>query len=268
MTTQTTSNGSPSTSEGGLLAGKVVLITGASRGIGAAAATLFATEGAKVVAAARDEGALQSVVESIRAAGGVADAVLFDLADPESIRSGVARATQLHGRLDGAFNNGGAPQQPGTLDQTSEADIESQVSVNFRGQWTAMKAQAEVMRAGGGGAIVNTSSLGGLRQSTDLPAYSAIKRALNSLTESAAVTWAGDTVRVNAVAPGPTLTDMWNHWEAAQPGTIASVGASVPLGRMVEPFEVAEAAAWLLSDRAAMVTGIVLPVDGGSSVAS
>lgn len=183
-----------------------------------------------------------------------------------SIRAGVARAAAFHGRLDGAFNNGGAPQQPGPLDVTSEADIDAQVTVNFRGQWTAMKAEADAFRTAGGGAIVNTSSLGGLRQSTDLPAYSAIKRALNSLTESAAVTWAREGIRVNALAPGGTLTDMWNHWEAAQPGTIAAVGAAVPLGRMVQPREVAEAAAWLLSDRAAMITGVVLPVDGGSSV--
>ncbi|MFT3889010.1 MAG: SDR family oxidoreductase [Arachnia sp.] len=259
----------PAFAKGGLLDGKVILVTGASRGIGAAAAALFAEEGAKVVLAARDEAALNRLVDEIRAAGGTADAVAFDLADAESTRAGVARSAEVHGRLDGAFNNGGAPQQPGPLDVTSDADIDAQVTVNFRGQWTAMKAEAEALRAaGGGGAIVNTSSLGGLRQSTDLPAYSAIKRALNSLTETAAVTWAREGIRVNALAPGGTLTDMWNHWEAAQPGTIAAVGAAVPLGRMVQPREVAEAAAWLLSDRAAMVTGVVLPVDGGSSVAN
>ncbi|RMB80379.1 SDR family NAD(P)-dependent oxidoreductase [Streptomyces shenzhenensis] len=267
MTDQTAIDESAPASKGGLLDGKVILVTGASRGIGAAAASLFAEEGAEVVLAARDETALQRVVDGIRAAGGIADAVVFDLADADSTWAGVARAAKLYGRLDGAFNNAGAPQQPGPLDVTSEEDIDAQATVNFRGQWTAMKAQPEAMRAIGGGAIVNTSSLGGLRQSTDLPAYSAIKRALNSLTETAAVTWAREGIRVNALAPGGTLTDMWNQWEAAQPGTIAAVGAAVPLGRMVEPREVAEAAAWLLSDRAAMVTGVVLPVDGGGSVA-
>jgi len=116
----------------GLLTGKVVFITGASRGIGAAAARLFAREGAAVVLAARSAGALDRVVEEVRAGGGVADAVGLDLADRASIRAAVGRVEELHGRLDGAFNNGAAIQQPGPLDTTSDEDIEGQFAVNFR----------------------------------------------------------------------------------------------------------------------------------------
>jgi NAD(P)-dependent dehydrogenase (short-subunit alcohol dehydrogenase family) len=248
----------------GLLAGKVVFITGASRGIGAAAARLFAQEGAAVVLAARNAGALGRIVTEIRADGGVADAVTMDLADTTSIRAAVDRVEKLHGRLDGAFNNGAASQQPGPLDTTSDEDVDQQFAVNFRAHWTAMTAEAALMRRSGGGAIVNTSSIGSRRANPALPAYGAMKRALNSITETAAVTWARQGIRVNGITPGGTATEMMQRWEAATPGIIKANTARTPLGRMAEPREVAEVAAWLLSDRASMVTGAIVPVDGGA----
>src|SRR5690349_454227 len=126
----------------GLLAGKVVFISGASRGIGAAAARLFAREGAAVVLAARGTDALEQVVADVRADGGTADAVTMDLADRASIRAAIDTVQARHGRLDGAFNNGAAIQPPGPLDSTADEDIEHQFAVNFHAHWIAMTAQA------------------------------------------------------------------------------------------------------------------------------
>jgi NAD(P)-dependent dehydrogenase (short-subunit alcohol dehydrogenase family) len=249
----------------GLLTGKVIFITGASRGIGAAAARLFAGEGAAVVLAARNTKALGSIVDEIRGQGGTADAVAMDLADRASIRAAVDHVEELHGRLDGAFNNGGVNQQNvGPLDTTSDDDIDEQFAVNFRAHWVAMLAEAALMRRSGGGAIVNTSSIGSRRAVPPLPAYGAMKRALNSITETAAVTWAGEGIRVNGITPGGTVTEMMDEWEKKTPGIIDANNAASPLGRMATALEVAEVAGFLLSDRASAVTGAIVPVDGGA----
>src|SRR3712207_3886443 len=129
--------------DAGLLRDKVVLVTGASRGIGAAAARLFATEGACVVLASRAADALEAVASGIRDEGGVADALPCDLAEPDSIHAAVRGVETLHGRLDGAFNNGAANQRPGPLDTTSDEDIDRMFTVNFRAQWTLMTLEAE-----------------------------------------------------------------------------------------------------------------------------
>ncbi|GAB3365375.1 SDR family NAD(P)-dependent oxidoreductase [Amycolatopsis echigonensis] len=249
-----------------LLDGKIAFISGAGRGIGAAAARLFAEEGAKVVLDARTETQLKTVAEQVRAKGGVADYVRCDLADPASVQAAIDRVLELHGRLDLAFNNGATGTPPSPLDEVPLADFDRLYQVNLRGPWLAMAAEVRAMRAGGGGAIVNTSSIGSFGANPALPVYGAAKRALNSLTESAAVAYGPEGIRVNAIAPGTTMTEMIRRWEAESPGLLDRLAETTPLGRAADPAEIAEAAAWLLSDRASYVTGAVLRVDGGARV--
>ncbi|AVZ76927.1 short-chain dehydrogenase [Streptomyces lunaelactis] len=263
-TTDTSTPSAPTAAASGLLTDKVVFITGAGRGIGAAAARLFAREGARVLLAARTEAQLKAVTEEIRAAGGTADHVVCDLADAAGVRAAVDRAVDLYGRLDAAFNNAATNVPPGPLDQVQEADFDHLYAVNLKGPWLAMAAEVAAIRATAGtGAIVNNSSVGSLMGNPELPAYGAMKRAVNSLTESAAVTYGPEGIRVNAIAPGTTLTEMVRAWNESSPGIVERLNAHTPLRRAADPDEIAQAAAWLLSDRSSYVTGTVLRVDGG-----
>lgn len=260
-----TTSAAPDTSTR-LLADKVAFITGAGRGIGAAAARLCAQEGAAVLLAARTESQLKIICDEIKAAGGTADYIVADLADPTSIQAAVDRTVSVYGRLDIAFNNGATITEPLPIDQVSVADLDHLYEVNFRGTWLAMAAEISAIRTTAGkGAIVNNSSVGSRRGNPALPAYGALKRAVNSLTESAAIAYGPEGIRVNAIAPGNTATKMIAAWEEHTPGIRERLITSTPLRRDAAPVEIARAAVWLLSEQASFVTGAVLPVDGGAS---
>jgi NAD(P)-dependent dehydrogenase (short-subunit alcohol dehydrogenase family) len=244
----------------GMLSDKIALVTGASRGIGAAAARLFAREGATVVLAARTEDALKTLSADIPGSS----YVVADLGDTTSIAQAVDTVVERYGRLDIAFNNAGVGVPPHPIADFPEDDFDLVLRVNLKGVFYAVSAEVKAMTAGG--AIVNTSSVGSLMGNPALPAYGAAKRAVNSITESAAVTYGPAGIRVNAIAPGLTLTEMVQDWNRHDPGVVDRIVAGTPLGRAAEPAEIAEAAAWLLSDRASFVTGVVLPVTGGTAV--
>jgi NAD(P)-dependent dehydrogenase (short-subunit alcohol dehydrogenase family) len=248
----------------GLLDGKAILVTGASSGIGAEAARVFAREGAAVVLGARSQDRLAELCGELRAGGADATHLAGDVSSACDVQRLVDAALQRHGRLDGAFNNAGISQGGGALADVAEETFDRLVAVNLKGVWLAMRAEIRAMLAAGtAGAIVNTSSVGGLRGGPGLAGYSTTKHGVIGLTRSAAHDYGPHGLRINAIAPGTTDTPMIAAWKRRDPGIEEHLNAATPLGRGAQPSEVAEAAAWLLSDRASYVNGAVLAVDGG-----
>ena len=241
---------------------RVALVAGASKGIGAATAEAFAAAGAVVVLGARDTAALESVAKRIEAAGGKAMAVRTDVADAESMRHLVDRALARYGRLDAAFNNATDGPMPAPLADIDIGEFDQGIATNIRGTFLGMKFQIPAMLRGGGGAIVNMASIGGVNGTANLAAYVAGKAGIIGLTKVAALDYADQGIRVNVVAPGPILT---HHLEAAGPEAQRLAGLSTPMRRTGTVAEVARAVLWLCSEQSSFVTGTVLPVDGGQS---
>lgn len=242
------------------LTGRVALVAGASRGIGAEAARAFARAGAAVVLGARDESALASVVASVEAAGGRAVARVTDVGDPASAEALVATALDRYGRLDAAFNNATDGPLPAPLHAIDVDEFDRGIRTNVRGTFLGMKYQVAAMLAGAGGAIVNMASTAGVQATANLAAYVAGKAAIVGLTRVAALDYADQGIRVNVVAPGPILT---HHLEAAGVEAQRRAGRSTPMGRVGTVTEVADAVVWLCSDQASFVTGATIPLDGG-----
>jgi NAD(P)-dependent dehydrogenase (short-subunit alcohol dehydrogenase family) len=243
----------------GVLVGKVLIVTGASRGIGAAAARLFAFRGATVVAAAPGEQALATVVAEIERAGGEATAVPTDVTDPDAVERLVASTLERYGRLDGAFNNAGQGHQPTPLAELDPSDFIRTLEVNLVGLFLCLRAELRQLAAGG--AIVNMSSSAGLSGAPGMSAYSAAKHAVIGLTRTAALDYGPKGVRVNAIAPGPVLTEGGIGGAPAE--VQQRVALTLPLRRLGAPDEIAELAAWLLSDAASFVNGAAISIDGG-----
>jgi NAD(P)-dependent dehydrogenase (short-subunit alcohol dehydrogenase family) len=244
------------------MSGKVALVTGASRGIGAAIAATLADAGAHVVLAARDKDALSLLAQTLTSSGGQATAMPVDVTDEDSVKNLLAGISERFGRLDAAVNNAaGGGRSPAPLSDWASEDFDSAIAVNLRGVFLCMKYEIQHMLATGTGtAIVNMSSTAGEQGVAGLSGYTASKFGVAGLTRVAALDYAAHGIRINAIAPGPILTD-----RLAEAGQAAQdrVAATVPLGRIGTPGDVAAAALWLCSDQSSFVTGTVLYVDGG-----
>ena len=246
-----------------LLPGRVALVAGASRGIGAATAEAFAAAGAAVVLGARDMHALESVAKRIESGGGRAIAVRTDVTDVDSMRNLVDQGLAAFGRLDAAFNNAAGGPMPAPLADIDPEEFDVGIATNIRGTFLGMKFQIKAMLASsGGGAIVNMASIAGLSGTANLAAYVAGKAGIIGLTKVAALDYADQGVRVNVVAPGPILT---YHLEAAGPEAQRLAGLSTPMRRTGTTEEVAQTVLWLCSGQSSFITGAVIPIDGGQS---
>lgn len=247
-----------------LLQNKVIVITGASTGIGADAARLFTREGARVVLGARSCDRLETLCDEIKLDGGSATYVAGDVSSSTYAQRLVDTALEHYGRLDGGFNNAGISQGGDLLADITEDRFDQLLAVNLKAVWLGMRAQIQAMLAANRpGAIVNTSSVGGVKADRNLSVYLATKHGVIGLTRGAAHDYGDRGIRVNAIAPGTTDTAMIAAWKLREPGVEARLNAMTPMNRAAQPSEVAEAAAWLLSDRASYINGAVLPVDGG-----
>ncbi|MEX0305714.1 MAG: SDR family oxidoreductase [Leisingera sp.] len=243
---------------------KTFIITGASSGIGAAAAHLFAAEGANVVLGARRQAELESLAAQISSRGGKAACLAGDVTDEAYPVQLAELAADAFGGLDGAFNNAGVMGELGPVEQMEAANWNAVIAANLTGAFFSAKAQIPALRAQGGGSLVFTGSFVGVSNGgmPGMGAYAASKAGLTGLVQSMASDLAADGIRVNALLPGGTKTAM-----AGEDLEVHSFIAGLhPMKRMAEPREIAQAALFLLSDRSSFVTGASMAVDGGVGV--
>lgn len=242
--------------------GQVALVTGASAGIGRATALGFAREGAKVVISDVNAAGGEETVALIQQNGGEAIFVRADVSQEAEVKALVEAAVAAYGRLDCAFNNAGVNDI--RKDEWDEDVFDFSLAVNLKGVMLCMKHEIEQMLKNGGGAIVNTSSINGLIGNPGQPGYTSSKHGVIGLTRTAALKYARQGIRVNAVCPGVIETAMTQQILDLNPDYRQVMESLAPIGRFGQPEEVAEAVLWLCSSRASFVTGHPLAVDGGA----
>jgi NAD(P)-dependent dehydrogenase (short-subunit alcohol dehydrogenase family) len=245
------------------LAGKVVIVTGASAGIGRAAAFALAAEGATVVLADVNAARGEQVVAELTDKGGTAQFIQTDVSDDAQVAAMVARTIDVFGRLDCAFNNAGIEGEPAPTHECTPENWRRTIAVDLTGVWSCMRHEIPPMLEGGGGSIVNCSSVAGLVGFPGIAAYVASKHGVVGLTKTAALEYAEAGIRVNAVCPGVIDTEMVERFTGGQPDAEAAMLATEPVGRMGRPEEIADAVVWLCSERSSFTTGQAIAVDGG-----
>ena len=249
-----------------LLKDRIVLVTGASSGIGLAALGVFAAEGAAVVGIARHAGEAEPEIQRLQAAGHRIRFFRADITKSDDVEQVITTVESEFGPLDGAFNNASITQDACPFDELPESVFDEVIAINVKGTWRCMQHELAVMKTRGRGAIVNTSSIAGVRGFPGLAAYTASKHAILGLTRSAALDAAAWGVRVNCLCPGTTRTPMMERQMLTRPHGEQGTLARIPLNRFATPAEQAAAAAWLLSDKAGFITGEELVVDGGGTI--
>ncbi len=250
-----------------LLDNKIITVTGAATGIGEGSARVIAREGATVIVSDIDLKGAEETAQRIVAAGGKAIAVRTDVSKAEEVQALVDLALKEYGRLDGAFNNAGISGPSTPLIDYPDADFDKVQSTDLRSVWLCMKAQIRQMLKQGGGAILNTASIGGLVGKPQISAYIAAKHGVIGLTKTAALEYGSQGVRINAVCPGVIRTPMLDALiKGGQMGTEEQWNSLQPIGRLGTVEEIGELAAWVLSDRASLLHGQSIAMDGGFTV--
>lgn len=255
------------------LAGKVVLIVGASRGIGECIARAFAAQGSRLMLCARDTEALAQLARELDPAGERVCCVRMDVGDSASVEAAVAATEAAFGRLDIAINNAGIQNirvdengirnsRQAFIDTPDDA-FDRLVHINLRGTFVAMKHELRAMLRCGGGSIVNMGSVAALAGLARIAPYVATKHGVVGLTKTAAIEYAEQNIRVNALVPGGVLTEMLKAGPLATPEMAAQILGAIPMKRLATVEDVANAALWVASDMASYVTGAAIPIDGG-----
>ncbi|MFO7916490.1 MAG: SDR family oxidoreductase [Anaerolineae bacterium] len=245
------------------LAGKVALVTGGSAGIGRATALAFAAQGVKVVVADIDVSGGEETVRMIQGEGSDGLFVETDVSQSQDVQAMVERTIEAYGRLDFAFNNAGIEGERAPTADTNEENWDRVIDINLKGVWLCMKYEIPHMLETGGGAIVNTSSAAGRVGFAQIPAYTASKHGVIGLTKAAALEYATENLRVNAVCPGVIDTAMVERYIGDDEESREQLISSQPIGRLGRPEEVADVVVCLCAEGTSFVTGVAMPADGG-----